>query len=369
MSATNVITMPKPKQRRKRRRRSNKVVRGEGHLFLRGDTFWFELNWKGSRTRKSLKTTDRETALIKMSEAVAAIRSGELPKTFEPVTVQAMFDTWMLKVETDCKPRTQEDYRSRWEGHLKQVFGGLFATQVDRDRVVAYLNRRMKEGVGLCARNREQRVLMMVFGHNKSKIPADRFAEFPEMKSEKAHVRKGRMSKADYETLRTRLDEPRSFWLKVFLVMTFKYGFRKGELLKAKCSYFDPKASTFTLPAFTTKNSMERVVDVVPDGEIFKMLVSLTDGRLPESALFTRNGRPVRDFRTEWKKQTEGMKGGSGKNGGITIHDLRRSAITNMSEKGIDATKAGTHLTGDTFKRYIQRDEAERRATSTLIES
>ncbi|MGB9242063.1 MAG: tyrosine-type recombinase/integrase [Candidatus Acidiferrales bacterium] len=365
MNATNVVTMPKPKRPRKR----NKVVRGAGYLFRRGDTFYFELNWKGSRTRKSLETTDRETALIKMSEAVAAIRSGELPKTFEPIMVQAMFDAWMLKVETDCKPRTHEDYRSRWDGHLKATFGRLFATQVDRDKVVGYLNRRMKEGGGLCARNREQRVLMMLFGHNRSKIPADRFPEFPDMKSEKAHVRKGRLSKADYETLRKRLDDPQLFWLKVFLVMTFKYGFRKGELLKAKCSYFDQKASTFTLPAFTTKNSMERVVDVAPGGEIFDMLVTLTEGRAPDAALFTRNGRPVRDFRSEWAKQTEGMKGGSGKNGCVTIHDLRRSAITNMSEKGVDATKAGTHLTGDTFKRYIQRDETERRATAALIES
>jgi hypothetical protein len=230
MSATNLITMPKPKQRRnKRRRKSNKVVRGEGYLFRRGETFWFELNWKGSRTRKSLKTIDRETALITMSKEVAAIRSGELPKTFEPITCQTMFDTWMLQVETDCKPRTQEDYRSRWEGHLKQTFGGMFATQVGRDKVGAYLNRRMKEGAGLCARNREQRVLMMLFGHNKSKILADRFPEFPKMKSERSLVRKGRLSDEDYTMLRKRLNEPSVFWLRVFLTMTFKYGFRKGE--------------------------------------------------------------------------------------------------------------------------------------------
>jgi hypothetical protein len=129
---------------------------------------------------------------------------------------------------------------------LKATFGRLFATQVDRDKVVGYLNRRMKEDAELCAPNREQRVLMMLFGHNRSNIPADRFPEFPDMKSEKAHVRKGRLSNADYETLRKRLDDPQLFWLKVFLVMTFKYGFRKGELLKAKCSYLNRKASTFT---------------------------------------------------------------------------------------------------------------------------
>jgi integrase len=330
--------------------------------------FWFELNWKGTRTRRSLGTTDREAALIKLSDAIAAIRSGELPKTFEPIAVQAMFDAWMLHVETNCKQLTQEDYRRRWENHLKQTFGGRFGTQVDRDKVVEYLNRRMKEGAGPVTRNREQRVLMMLFTHNRSKIPADRFPEFPKLQSEKAHVRKGRLSKADYESLRKRLEEPHLFWLRAFLVMTFKFGFRKSELLNAKVSYFNPVTSTFTLPAFTTKNNMERVVDILPDGEIFKMLVALTEDRSPDAALFMRSGRPVRDFRTEWKKQTAGMKGGSGKNGCITIHDLRRSAITNMSEKGIDSTKAGTHLTPDTFRRYIQRDESERRATAKLIE-
>jgi hypothetical protein len=143
----------------------------------------------------------------------------------------------MLKVETGCKQRTHIDYRNRWNVHLKAVLGRLTATQVDRDKVVAYLNRRMKGGAGLCARNREQRVLMMLFGHNKP-------------------------------------------------------NFRRSELLGAKVGYFNPQASALTLPAFTTKNKIERVVDINPSGEIFKMLVKLTEGREAEAALFTRNGRP-----------------------------------------------------------------------------
>lgn len=368
MTHSNVVTMPKAKEP-KQRRKPRKTGRGEGHLFQRGNTFWFELHWKGTRTRKSLETTDRETALIKMSDAIKAIRSGEMPKTFEPISVQTMFDKWMVQVETNCKRLTVEDYRRRWENHLKQTFGALFATQVDRDTVVAYLNRRMKEDAGPVTRNREQRVLMMLFNFNRSKIPADRYPQFPKLQSEKAHVRTGRLSTSDYEILRTRLEDPNLFWLKVFLVMTFKFGFRKRELLNATVSYFNPTASTFTLPAFTTKNDMARRVDIAPDGEVFKMLVTLTKGRSPDAALFTRDGRPVRDFRTEWKTQTAGLNGGSGQNGSITIHDLRRSAITNMSEKGIDSTKAGTHLSAQTFQRYIQRDEAERRATAKLIEA
>ena len=43
-------------------------------------------------------------------------------------------------------------------------------------------------------------------------------------------------------------------------------------------------------------------------------------------------------------KQTADISGGSGKGGAVTLHDLRRSAITNMSEKGVTAAQAGTHL-------------------------
>lgn len=359
---------PKPKVKRKQQARQ----RGTGHLYARRDCWWFELHYAGVRYRQSLNVpvateADKQVALDKMAEAVAAIRRGEQPKKFQPVTVQTMFENWMLKVETDCKPRTREDYRSRWNLHLAPVFGQLTATQVNKQRVTEYLNARMKAGASLCTRNREQRVLQMIFGHNKSLIPSDRFSEFPDMQSESAHVHKGRMSAEDFATVMAKLDDPKMFWMQVLLALTFKYGFRKSELLHAKVGYFNAKESTFTLPAFTTKNKQERVVDVARDGAIYQMLTRLTEGRNPEDALLMRNGKPVRDYRGQWEKLTTGMSNGAG--GHITIHDLRRSAITAMSEKGVTASQAGTHLTPDVFNRYISRSKTERQATAAVIES
>jgi integrase len=139
-------------------------------------------------------------------------------------------------------------------------------------------------------------------------------------------------------------------------------------LLNAKVKYFDAKASVFTLPAFTTKNAMERRVPIKHDGEIYRMLIKLTAGRDKDAALFTRNGKAVKDYRGAWEKLVEGLTGGSGKGGCVTVHDLRRSAITGMSNKGIGAAEAGTHLTADVFNRYISRSEEEEQATAAKIE-
>jgi integrase len=364
-TARSLAVMPKPKRKPVKRDRT----RGTGHLFQRGTIYWFELHWKGQRYRESLGTEDRQTALIKIDDKIASIRSGEMPKTFESISVQAMYDNWMVEVERTCKPRTIEDYKSRWNTHLKPIFGRLFATQVGKDDVSRYLLGRKKAGAaGDITQNRENRVLQMIFNHNKAKIPSDRFPEFPSMHSEKARVRRGRLSVADFKTLLGRLDDPKLEWLKAILVLTFKFGFRKSELLNAKVKYFDAKASVFTLPAFTTKNDMERRVPVRRDGEIYRMLIKLTAGRDKDAALFTRNGKAVRDYRGAWEKLVEGLTGGSGKGGCITVHDLRRSAITGMSNKGIGAAEAGTHLTADVFNRYISRSPEEEQATAAKIE-
>lgn len=84
-------------------------------------------------------------------------------------------------------------------------------------------------------------------------------------------------------------------------------------------------------------------MDVVPNGEIFKMLAKLTAGRSSGDALFHRDGRPVKVYRKTFEKLTAGMDNGQG--GHVTIHDLRWSAITGMSNKGVTAAQAGTHLT------------------------
>jgi len=363
-SARKLSVMPKAKPERKKRDR----LRGTGHLFQRGPMFWFELHYSGQRFRESLKTDDKVEALDRMAARIAEIRSGESAKKFEPISVASLYEIWIAEIERTCKPRTLEDYKSRWTAHLEPVFGKLFATQVTKDVVSRYLTARKREGAGNITQNRENRVLQMIFNYNKKKISANAFPEFPEMHSEKNHVRQGRLSKADFQTLLTRLEDPKNFWLQVLVTLTFKFGFRKGELLNATVGYFDADAATFTLPGFTTKNKQPRRVPVARDGAIYKMLVKLIAGRPADAPLFTRNGKAVRDYRGAWAVLTEGIKGGSGLGGRVTIHDLRRSAISEARNKGLGAKDMGTHMTLDVYSRYEVRNEAEEQATAAKIE-
>jgi integrase len=367
----NLIEMQKPK----RKRRPNAVTRGGGHLFTRGvadkktgrkPIYWFELNWHGVRTRESLHTDDHQTALDLMAKAVAEIRLGESRKKFEPITVRAMYDTWIAEKERTAKASTHKFYQSRWK-HLEPVFGDMLATQVNKDVVSKYLTDRKREGAGNILQNREQRVLMMIFEHNRKKISANDFPEFPAFHSEKAHVRQGRLSKADFQTIMDRLSGPENFWFRTLVTMTFKFGFRRAELQNATVGYFDAKDSSFTLPTYSTKNKMERRVPIKRDGEIYKMLVKLTAGRPANEALFIRsNGEPVKDYRRAWDKLTEGITNGRG--GHVTIHDLRRSAISEAKAKGFGSSEFGTHLTADVFNRYVTRTEVEEQANAERIE-
>ena len=84
--------------------------------------------------------------------------------------------------------------------------------------------------------------------------------------------------------------------------------------------------------------------------------------------LSERLGSAVRDDRGECAKQTADIKGGSGPSGAVHLHDLRRSAITTMSEKAVTASQAGTHLMPDASARYVNRNLTERRKTAKLIE-
>lgn len=76
--------------------------------------------------------------------------------------------------------------------------------------------------------------------------------------------------------------------------------------------------------------------------------------------VFHRTGRPIKDFRYQWKKACEaaGVPG-------MVVHDLRRYAIRNLVRAGVSeqvAMELSGHKTPSIFRRYNITDDSDKRA-------
>lgn len=132
-----------------------------------------------------------------------------------------------------------------------------------------------------------------------------------------------------------------------------------------------------------TKNGEARKVKMT--SEVCTLLVECCRGKKTDDYVFTRaGGQHIVDPRDEWYSLY--VSSGLGqwipakrKNGkefkayrGLNLHDFRRSAIRNMTRRGVSdvvAMKISGHKTASVFKRYNIVDERDLEQASKLIEA
>ena len=133
----------------------------------------------------------------------------------------------------------------------------------------------------------------------------------------------------------------------------------------------------------TTKNDEARKVHMT--GEVFELMKECVRGKKPDDFVFTREaGGRVVDPRDEWYSlcvssglgKLEKAKRKSGKECdryvGLNLHDFRRSAIRNMTRRGLNDTtamKISGHKTRSVFIRYNIVDERDLAEAARLIEA
>jgi integrase len=181
-------------------------------------------------------------------------------------------------------------------------------------------------------------------------------------------------------------------WLRTLIACAYSFGFRKGELL-AGSSAADAKGlrvrqvdligRKIELEEGTTKNGEGRKVHMT--SEVFQLRVECVRGKKPDDFVFTRDaGGQVVDPRKEWYSLCVASGLGSNipakrKNGkdysqyvGLNLHDFRRSAIRNMTRRGVNDTtamKISGHKTRSVFMRYNIVDERDLVEATRLIEA
>jgi integrase len=120
---------------------------------------------------------------------------------------------------------------------------------------------------------------------------------------------------------------PTAFWT----------GMRRGELLKLTWDKVDLKDRMIRLESADTKEGLSKKV---PISETLKnILVKLPRG-LHNDYVFLFRGKPIRDIREGLKKGCNdvGIPYGRKVQSGVTFHDLRHTAKTNMRKAGLIKT-------------------------------
>lgn len=180
------------------------------------------------------------------------------------------------------------------------------------------------------------------------------------------NVRKGFVVEEQYRALLDNLPP----YLRPLLVVAYHVGNRKGELLGLLWSQveLDAEPPTITLWSGTTKNKKGRTLPIY--GEMLDCLWEqkrLRDQKYPKCAfVFHVDGQPLQTFRKAWA--TACKKAGAE---GLLLHDLRRSAVRNLTRAGVPRPQAmaiAGHKTESVYVRYDIVDFQDLRDAAAKME-
>jgi integrase len=295
------------------------------------------------------------------------------------VTVSNLWDSYLLEYRNQGK-RDAGRLEIAW-AHLKADFEKASTADVSTNSVNSYIERRRAAGRKNATINREVATLRAMFHHGTRVTPpmVAVMPAFPTRLKESA-PRNGFITDAEYAKLKI---NAKPLWLRALVACAYTFGFRKGELLNLCVRQVDLLDKWLALEQGSTKNGEGRKVHMT--AEVYELMCACVRGKKPESYVFTRDdGSPVADPRDDW--YTLSVASGLGewvpakrKNGedykryvGLNLHDFRRSAIRNMTRRGVNETvamKISGHKTASVFRRYDITDERDLAEATRKIEA
>jgi integrase len=176
------------------------------------------------------------------------------------------------------------------------------------------------------------------------------------------NVRKGFVKDEQYAKLAAETEKA-GLWLRAIFEVLYMYGWRKGEAIRQmRVRLVDLDQRTITIE--DSKNGEGRTVKMTE--RVYELLRQCCEGKQPDDYVFTRNGRPVKDFRRTWKMVTTaaGVPG-------LYVHDLRRTGARNLRRLGVAESvimKVTGHKTPSVFRRYDIVDQADMEQVAALLD-
>jgi integrase len=346
--------------------RNVKRTKGQGNVFVEPRSKNYQLSyWNGWRqVRESSRTTDHKEALAILQRKLAEVSAGKSAGV-ERITIssllQLVIDDYRRNDKSDLRETEQRINRL-----LRPAFGHMRATAFTTKALNAYIAGRKELGRKNATINRELAHLRRAFnlGYKNDPPLVARVPHIPAL-NEKDNVREGFLEADKYRLILDALTDE----VKPIFVVGYHLGMRTGELLALKRSWVDIPGRTIHVNGRATKNKNAKTAPIY--GDMLPCLKDLLRRGSSESPkciwLFSRGGKPIRDFRADWEDacQAAGVPG-------LLFHDLRRTAVRNMLRAGVQekvAMQISGHKTNSMLWRYNITNERDIRDAGERIEA
>ena len=332
---------------------TRKNIPGLGSIYRRGDRWAIEF-WKdGVQHRESARTSSEKEAIAHLRKRVDELAQGRYvgPRA-ERVTVKDLLALVTQDYATTGN-RSSRTLKFRVAA-LESELGHLRAVAVSSGAIEAYKSKRLGDGKAKATINRELACLRRAYRlASQSRPPLISANRVPTINLYRENnVRQGLVSHEDYLALLAQLPDP----INDAVTLGYLSGWRRAEVLGLTWPEVDRIRGLITLPAERSENREPRELPLSPalaaliEKRWQARLVSGPNGPRVCDRVFHREGEPVRDFRSAWRKAVEAIG-----QPGLLFHDLRRSAVTNMIRAGVPeqtAMRISGHRTSSVFRRY-----------------
>lgn len=310
-----------------------------------GDVYYAKI--RNSKTNKIIRKSTGTGNKVLARQVEKGITEALIKGLWSPEANRLTFSEMAEDIENDYAINKRRSGRTlkTYLKSLGKVFGGMKAQEITEAAITDYKLKRLEKGLSNDGVNGQLIILRRMLNLAKEN---KKLLTVPKITLLKGKVRLGFFSEDEFFALRGCLPD----YLKVFLTLAYHTGMRKSEMLGLQWNQVDLEVGKISLTADQTKNETPRIIYL--RGELLEAMLKQRDWILKNfpncSYVFTYDGKKLFYIKRQWKNalKTAGLEGKK-------LHDMRRTALSNMTRRGIPqitAMKISGHKTASCFIRY-----------------
>lgn len=320
---------------------------GKGCIYRRGKVWWIKITVDGETVYESTESTVRDDAVQLLRLRQGELAANALPSWLKPsVTVGRILEL----VPADLKAYQKKDLKNverQIRRHLGPFFDQIPVKRLSTAKIHEYIAKRQAASAAAATINRElatlRRGLRLALEHDPPLVGRN----FRIRMLREDNVRQGYLAEPQYLALRNELPD----YQQLALVIAYHVGIRRGELLAMKWDQVDLDEKRILLRGSQTKNGHPRVLPIYGEmGAWLRFAKAERDLKCPDNEyVIAHRCKPIRWFYAAWRTAcaAAGVHG-------LLFHDLRRTAVRNMLDAGIDE-KTAMLITGHRTRAMIDR--------------